>query len=279
MSDIGTRVYEQIWAELVQATRDFVHGIGFEEVVIGLSGGLDSAAVAVLAVDAFGADKVHLIGMPSKFSSDGTRNDAAILAVNLGCPYDVLPITASCNAVFDTLNEILAPAPEAARELALENIQARMRMIYLMALSNAYGWIVLNTGNKSERFVGYSTLYGDTCGAFAPFGSLYKTELIELLRWRNGLDGAVPQSIFDRPPSAELRDDQKDSDSLPPYPQLDAILELYVDDGLAPADIVASGHDEAAVSRTVKLVEGSAYKRAQEPPAPAISLKDVLPEI
>ena len=256
---------EEVYAALVLGTHDYVAKSGFSDVVVGLSGGVDSALVATIAVDALGADHVHAVAMPSRFSSAGSLDDAALVATNLGIELDRIGIEAAHAALLDLLAPLFAERPPG---LAEENLQARVRGTLLMALSNKLGWLVLTTGNKSETAVGYSTLYGDMAGGFAVIKDVPKTLVYELCAARNARAGRdlVPRSVLTKPPSAELRPDQRDEDSLPPYPVLDPILEGYVEHDLSVADLVELGHDEATVRRVVALVDGSEYKRRQGPP-------------
>jgi NAD+ synthase (glutamine-hydrolysing) len=256
---------DEVYAALVLGTRDYVGKSGFSDVVLGLSGGVDSALVATIAVDALGAEHVHGVAMPSRFSSSGSLDDAAQLVANLGIDLQVLPI----ESVHAAYLELLAPAFDGRPvDLAEENLQARARGTLLMALSNKLGWLVLATGNKSEMAVGYATLYGDMAGGFAVVKDVPKTLVYELCRARNvraGID-LVPQAILDKPPSAELRADQRDDDTLPPYEVLDPILEGYVERDLSVAELVELGHDGATVLKVVALVDASEYKRRQAPP-------------
>jgi NAD+ synthase (glutamine-hydrolysing) len=255
---------EEIYRALVLGTRDYVTKNGFTHVALGLSGGIDSALVAAIACDALGAANVTGVTMPSPFSSAGTRNDAARLARNLGIEFLRLPIT----PVFAAYRRALAkPFKGLKEDVTEENLQARIRGNYLMALSNKFGWLILTTGNKSEIGVGYSTLYGDMAGGFAVIKDVPKTlvyQVAEHVNRRAGRD-VIPRSIFDRPPSAELRPDQTDQDSLPPYPELDAILEAYVEGDQGVADIVARGFDAATVKRVIAMVDRNEYKRRQGP--------------
>ena len=255
---------EEVYRALVLGTRDYVSKSGFKRAVIGLSGGIDSALVAAIACDALGPANVTGVTMPSPYSSSGTRRDAARLARNLGIEFLRLPIT----RVFDAHRRVLARAfkglPEDVTE---ENLQARVRGNYLMALSNKFGWLVLTTGNKSEIAVGYSTLYGDMAGGFAVIKDVPKTLVYRLTEHVNQQAGRerIPRTIFERAPSAELRPGQTDQDSLPPYPVLDAILEAYVEGDQGVADIVAQGFDEGTVKRVIAMVDRNEYKRRQGP--------------
>jgi NAD+ synthase (glutamine-hydrolysing) len=262
----------EIYEALVLGTRDYVEKNGFRHVVIGLSGGIDSTLVALIAVDALGPDRVTTVTMPSPYSSTGTRSDAHDLARNLGVEILELPIAPMMQGFEEALRE-----PFAGREpgIAEENLQARIRGNLLMALSNKFGWLVLTTGNKSELAVGYSTLYGDSAGGFAVIKDVPKTlvyELTELRDTRAGR-GLVPPEIVTRPPSAELRPDQRDEDSLPPYAVLDRILEGYVEHDHGREQLIARGLPEADVDRIIRLVDLAEYKRRQNPPGIKISAK------
>ena len=254
----------EVFEALVLGTRDYVTKNGFKHVVIGLSGGIDSALVAAIAVEALGHENVTGVTMPSPYSSAGTRADARRLAKNLAIEFMALPITPVFGAFKRGLSK---PFKGLAEDVAEENIQARIRGTLLMALSNKFGWLVLTTGNKSEIGVGYSTLYGDMAGGFAVIKDVPKTLVYEVARHVNERAGraVIPESIFTRPPSAELRPDQTDQDTLPPYPLLDAILEAYVEQDKSVADIVALGFDPETVRRVVRMVDANEYKRRQGP--------------
>jgi len=255
---------EEIYRALVMGLGDYVRKNGFRHVVVGLSGGIDSALVACIAVEALGAANVTGVTMPSPYSSAGTRSDAARMAKNLGIEFLRLPIT----SVFKSYARALAkPFKGLKADVTEENLQARIRGNYLMALSNKFGWLVLTTGNKSEIGVGYSTLYGDMAGGFAVIKDVPKTLVYELSAHANARAGRelIPRSIFQRAPSAELRPDQTDQDSLPPYAVLDAILEAYVEGDQGISDIVARGFDEATVRRVIAMVDRNEYKRRQGP--------------
>ena len=248
----------EVYAALTLGVRDYVEKNGFGRVVLGLSGGIDSALTARIAVDALGAERVVTVVMPSPYSSEGTQGDARALARELGTELLELPITPMMEGFDAALAEVFA-GREA--DLTEENLQARIRGMLLMALSNKFGWLVLTTGNKSEVSVGYSTLYGDSAGGFAPIKDVPKTLVFALAR-----HAGLPASILERPPSAELRADQRDEDSLPPYDRLDAILEAYIEDEL-PADAIARlGHARQEVDRVLRLVDLAEYKRRQSPP-------------
>jgi NAD+ synthase (glutamine-hydrolysing) len=256
-------VEAEVYAALCLGLRDYLAKNGFNHVVLGLSGGIDSALVAAIAVDALGAERVSVIVMPSQFSSEATQGDARALAATLGVQLIELPIAGVFAAYESDLAEQFAGLPPS---LAEENLQARIRGNLLMALSNKFGWLVLTTGNKSEMSVGYSTLYGDSAGGFAVIKDLEKTLVYRLARWRNEDGGPIPASIIERPPSAELRPDQRDDQSLPPYDTLDAILRGYVEEDLGREELIATGLPAAAVDQVIALVDTAEYKRRQAPP-------------
>ena len=269
-------VEEEIYRALVLGTRDYVTKNAFTDVVIDLSGGIDSSLVATIAADALGADHVHGVAMPSRFSSDHSLADAEELARRLGIDYRVIPIEAAHVAFTD----MLAPAFTGwAPDLTEENIQSRIRGVTHMALSNKFGWMVLTTGNKSELAVGYSTIYGDTAGGFAVIKDVLKTTVYRLCQWRNaqpdgpGAQPPIPESVLTKPPSAELRPDQRDDESLPPYDVLDPILEAYIESDLTAAELVEAGFDEELVRRVVRLVDLAEYKRRQYPPGVRVTPK------
>jgi NAD+ synthase (glutamine-hydrolysing) len=260
----------EVYQALVLGTRDYIHKNGFEKVVIGLSGGIDSAIVATIAVDALGKDNVIGISMPSRYSSTGSVTDTQKLTQNLGIKLKTISIEKPFQAYLETLTESFTGAkPDSAEE----NLQARVRGNLLMALSNKFGWLVLTTGNKSEMATGYTTLYGDMAGGFAVIKDVPKTLVYKITRYRNTQAGfdLIPAAIIDKPPSAELRPDQKDSDSLPVYEILDSILTAYVEDDKSVDQIVALGFDKAIVQKTAKLVDRSEYKRRQAPPGVKIT--------
>lgn len=262
---------------MVLSLRDYCQKSGFKKVLLGLSGGIDSALVAVIAADALGAENLRAVMLPSAYTSDGSLSDARTLAQTLGCRYDTLPITEgqeAINATLEPLFDGLKP------DLTEENIQSRLRGLLLMALSNKFGEMLLTTGNKSEVAVGYATIYGDMAGGYNPIKDLYKTRVFEICRWRNenhrdwmrGPAGAViPTSIIEKPPSAELRPDQKDSDSLPDYPVLDGILQILVDQDGSIADCVAAGYAKEDAKRVEHLLYMSEYKRFQAAPGARLS--------
>jgi NAD+ synthase (glutamine-hydrolysing) len=254
---------EAIYRALVLGVRDYVHKNGFHGAVLGLSGGIDSALVLCLAVDALGADQVEVLSMPSRYTADMSNEDAALQAARMGVRRRVIPIEPAFDAFLGLLAEEFRGLPPDVTE---ENIQARCRGILLMAVSNKTGRILLTTGNKSEMSVGYATLYGDMAGGFAPIKDLPKTLVYRLARWRNREGEVIPRRVIEREPSAELRADQRDTDSLPPYEVLDPILERYVEDDASVAEIVAEGYDAGTVRRVVRLVDRNEYKRRQAPP-------------
>jgi NAD+ synthase (glutamine-hydrolysing) len=251
---------EQMRRGLVLALRDYVGKNDFGDVVLGLSGGIDSALVAALAADALGPERVHCVSMPSRYSSEGTRGDAQRLAENLGCDFREIPIEEIVVAFDQALGGL--------EGLAAENLQARARGTMLMALSNTNGWLVLATGNKSELSVGYSTLYGDLAGGFALIKDVFKTDVFRLALYLNERAGrdVIPASILERAPSAELRADQLDADSLPPYDQLDVVLEAYVELDRSREELLAEGFDQQVVDRALALIDRAEYKRRQAPP-------------
>jgi NAD+ synthase (glutamine-hydrolysing) len=263
---------EEIYRALALGARDYVRKNGFRQVVIGLSGGVDSSLVACIAADALGPENVTGVAMPSRYSAGFSETDAARLADNLGIHFLVIPIEQAFQAHLDTLAE-----PFAGREpdVTEENLQARIRGNLLMALSNKFGWLVLTTGNKSEMSVGYATLYGDMAGGFAVIKDVPKMLVYELARWRNAQEGgpAIPERVLTRPPSAELRPDQADTDSLPPYEVLDSILQAYVEEDASLAEIVALGFDEPLVREVMRMVDRNEYKRRQAPPGVRITLR------
>jgi NAD+ synthase (glutamine-hydrolysing) len=260
----------EVYAALVLGLRDYVDKNGFKHVVMGLSGGIDSALVATIAVDALGPDRVSVVVMPSPHSSQATQDDARQLAENLGVPARDLPIADAMSAYDHTLGEVFEGLEA---DLTEENLQARIRGNLLMALSNKFGWLVLTTGNKSEMAVGYSTLYGDSAGGFAVIKDCPKTLVYQLARYRNEIGPVIPESILKRAPSAELRPDQRDDDSLPPYELLDPILDGYIEDDLGHEALVLRGYAEEDVERVIALVDRAEYKRRQAPPGIKISTK------
>lgn len=255
---------------LVMGLQDYFGKLGFKSAILGLSGGIDSAVVAVLAARALGEDNVRCILMPSQFSSDHSVNDARVLAKNLGCQYDIIPI----ETVFQEYEKVLEPHFLGTTfNVTEENIQARIRGMLVMAFSNKFGNILLNTSNKSEMAVGYGTLYGDMCGGLSVIGDLYKTEVFALARYINKDGEVIPENTITKPPSAELRPDQKDSDSLPDYDILDEILFQYIEKRQGPKEIIAQGFDPALVKRILRLVNINEFKRYQTAPVLRVSNK------
>lgn len=255
---------------LVMGVRNYFGKLGFKKAMLGLSGGIDSAVTLVLAARALGNENVHSVLMPSPFSSSHSVSDAEQLAENLGSPYDIIPI----DKAYDSFNKIMDPFfGDLPFDVTEENLQARIRGVILMALSNKFGYILLNTSNKSEAAVGYGTLYGDMNGGLSVLGDVYKTEVFELAEYINREQEIIPVNIITKPPSAELRPDQKDSDSLPEYDILDKILYEYIEQRKGPAEIIAMGFDEKTVRKTLKLVNTSEYKRHQTPPILRVSPK------
>ena len=261
---------EKLYRALVLGLRDYLHKCGFKSAVLGLSGGIDSALTAVLAVEALGRENVRGVSLPSQYSSQGSLDDARILAENLGIQYDVIPIQPMFVAAKGQLAGVFAGRAE---DTAEENIQARLRAVILMAMSNKFGSLLLTTGNKSELAVGYCTLYGDMCGGLAVISDVPKTTVYRLSEWINREREIIPRDTITKPPSAELRPDQTDQDSLPPYDVLDAILEAYVVHGKSRADIVAAGFEKATVERIVRLIDLNEYKRRQAAPGLKVTSK------
>lgn len=261
---------EELYRALELGLADYVRKNGFSDVVVGLSGGIDSALVATLATDALGPERVHGVLMPGPYSSQGSIDDAAALAANLGIDALTLPI----GGPFETFLAALEPAfGDLPQDITEENLQARTRGILLMALSNKLGWLVLATGNKSEVSVGYSTLYGDMVGGFSPIKDVFKTRVWELARWRNELKPVIPEATIAKPPSAELRPDQTDQDTLPPYELLDHILAGYVELDRSASDLVADGYDRVVVERVIRMVDAAEYKRRQAAPGTRVTPK------
>jgi NAD+ synthase len=268
---------ESIYQAMMLGLRDYVNKTGFPSVIIGLSGGVDSALTTAVAADALGAGRVHTVMMPSPYTSRDSLEDAKACAEAVGVKYDIVGIEPAMEAFAEMLRPLFGNRKEDVTE---ENIQSRARGVTLMALSNKLGGMVVTTGNKSEMAVGYATLYGDMCGGYNVLKDVYKTTVFELCKWRNehlpeGALGAkgrvIPERIIAKPPSAELRPDQKDSDSLPPYPVLDAILKGLIERDLAPEDLAREGHDLATVQRVWRLLEAAEYKRRQAPPGVKIT--------
>jgi len=253
---------EEVYEALVLGTGDYVRKNGFTDAVIGLSGGVDSSLVAAIAVDALGAAHVHGVSMPSRFTSDASNDDAADLAARLGADYRAVPIEPAHEALLSMMEP---PFSGTVAGLAEENIQSRLRGVVLMALSNKFGWLVLTTGNKSELAVGYSTLYGDTAGGFAVLKDVPKTLVYALCRWRNSQREVIPERVLVKAPTAELRPGQLDTDSLPPYHDLDPVLEAYVQRDMTAAELVEAGFEPELVSRVARMVDAAEYKRRQSP--------------
>jgi NAD+ synthase (glutamine-hydrolysing) len=262
----------EVYTALVTGTRDYVIKNGFSDVVIGLSGGIDSSLVATIAADALGAAHVHGVAMPSRFSSAASESDAGLLASNLGIDFRTIPIETVHRAFLELLRPDFAGLPE---DLTEENLQSRIRGVLLMALSNKMGWLVLTTSNKSETAVGYSTLYGDTAGGFAVIKDVRKTLVYRLSEWRNanGSPSPIPDSVLTKAPSAELRPDQRDDQNLPPYEVLDPVLMDYVEGDLTAGELVDAGYDPELVRKVVGLVDLAEYKRRQNPPGVRVTPK------
>src|SRR5262245_10776802 len=271
LAELLTPVRE-VYEALVLGTRDYVTKNGFTDAVIALSGGIDSSLVALIAADALGPEHVHGVLMPSRYSSDHSLTDAEKLCAELGIEPRVIPIEPAHAAFLDML---AASFTGLEPDITEENIQSRSRGTLLMALANQFGWLVLTTGNKGELAVGYSTLYGDTAGGYAVIKDVPKTLVYELARDRNARAGRplVPENVLTKPPSAELRPDQRDDQSLPPYDVLDPILQAYVEDDRTRAELVAMGFEPALVERITRLVDLSEYKRRQSPPGPRVTTK------
>jgi NAD+ synthase (glutamine-hydrolysing) len=267
---VDEKSIENIYHALVLGIRDYFAKQNFKKAVLGLSGGIDSALVTVLAADALGKDNVHVILMPSQFSSSGSVDDSVEMVQKLGISYDILPIKSIFDKYLETLKPVFKELPFSVAE---ENIQARIRGALLMAESNKFGYILLNTSNKSELAVGYGTLYGDMCGGISVIGDVYKTQVYALSKYMNTNGIRIPEAIISKPPSAELRPGQKDSDSLPEYDILDKVLYLYIEKRQGPEEIIAAGFDPALVRRILKLVNTNEYKRYQTPPILRVSSK------
>jgi NAD+ synthetase len=261
---------EKIYKALVLGLRDYVHKCGFKSALLGLSGGIDSALTAVIAVEALGRENVRGVSLPSQFSSQGSLDDARLLAQNLGIQYDVVPIQPMFLASKEQLKTVFA---DRAEDTAEENIQARLRGVVLMGMSNKFSSLLLTTGNKSELAVGYCTLYGDMCGGLAVISDVPKTMVYRISRWINRQREIIPEASITKAPSAELRPNQTDQDSLPPYDVLDAILEAYVVESRSSAEIIKAGFDEATVRRVVRLIDLNEYKRRQSAPGLKVTSK------
>ena len=261
---------ETVYQALVLGTRDYLHKCGFKSAVLGLSGGIDSALTAVIAAEALGRENVRGVSLPSQFSSQGSLDDAQILAQNLGIQYDVIPIQPMFIKAKEQLKKVFAHCEENTAE---ENIQARLRGVMLMAMSNKFGSLLLTTGNKSELAVGYCTLYGDMCGGLAVISDVPKTMVYRISKWVNRDREIIPTDSITKAPSAELRPNQTDQDSLPPYDVLDAILEAHVVEGRGAAEIIKSGFDEATVRRIIRLINLNEYKRRQAAPGLKVTTK------
>jgi NAD+ synthase (glutamine-hydrolysing) len=266
----------EVYGALVLGVRDYVRKNGFRSVILALSGGIDSALTATIAADAIGPDRVYVVLMPSRYSSDHSVTDAEDLVRRQGLHAMTIPIA----SMVDAFSDALTPHGFPEKGLPAENLQARVRGVVLMGLSNAGGHLVLTTGNKSELATGYSTLYGDSAGGFGPIKDVPKTLVWELSRWRNeeaaraGATPPIPENSITKPPSAELAPGQMDTDSLPPYEVLDALLDDYVEKDMGTAELIAAGHDAELVERVVRLVDTAEYKRRQYPPGPKISQKN-----
>jgi len=262
----------EVYDALVLGTSDYIRKNGFSDALVALSGGIDSSLVATLAADALGSERVHGVLMPSRFSSPGSVEDASRLAANLGMETTTVGIEPAHHVMLEMLVPAFSSA-DPSTGLAGENLQARIRGVILMAISNERGWLVLTTGNKSEMAVGYATLYGDMAGGYAVLKDVPKTLVYELCEYRNSVAGhdLVPRAVITKPPSAELRPDQRDDESLPPYAVLDPILEGYVERDLTVDDLVAEGYDAATVRRVIDLVDHAEYKRRQAPPGPRVT--------
>ena len=268
IDDEKPEAVELVYKALVVGIHDYFHKNGIKRAVLGLSGGIDSALVATLAVDALGAENVHGLLMPSQYSTDHSVRDAEELAHNLGMGYDIVPI----RPIFDQLRESMKPVfGDRAEDVTEENMQARVRGTLVMSYANKFGAMALNTTNRSEAAMGYGTLYGDSCGGMAVIGDLYKTEVYQLSEWINRDGIRIPQNTIDKAPSAELRPGQKDSDSLPDYDTLDAVLNLYLDESMCEEEIVAEGYDRDTVQMVIRKVAQNEWKRLQFPPQLKVS--------
>jgi NAD+ synthase (glutamine-hydrolysing) len=261
---------ELIYQALVLGIKDYFTKLNFSKAILGLSGGIDSALTLVLAAEALGKENVLAVLLPSKYSSDHSVSDSLKLVETLGCNYQIIPIENGVASVEDSLKELFSGQQPGIAE---ENIQARMRAIILMAISNKFGYILLNTSNKSEAAVGYGTLYGDMCGGLSVIGDLFKTQVYELSNYINQEKEIIPQNIISKPPSAELRPNQKDSDSLPDYEIRDKVLYEYIENRKGKNEIIELGFDEDLVNRITNLVNANEFKRHQSPPILRVSSK------
>jgi NAD+ synthase (glutamine-hydrolysing) len=258
----------EIYEALIMGVRDYVEKNKFGGVIIGISGGIDSALTAVIARDALGNSRIHTIFMPSEYSAKQSLDDSISVTKNLGVKMDVIPIKDIFSQYLSTLAPNFRGKPA---NIAEENLQARIRGNILMALSNKFGWLVLNTGNKSETSTGYCTLYGDMAGGFSVLKDIPKTLVYKLVKWRNRKKVVIPQSIIDRPPTAELKPGQLDQDTLPPYEVLDPIIKAYVEDNKSVQQIIAKGFDKATVSKVISMIDRSEYKKRQSAPGTRIT--------
>ncbi len=262
-----SKIIENYYHAIVLALKDYCRKNNFQQVILGLSGGVDSALVATLAAHALRPENVRCIMLPSPYTSQISLEDAAALAKNLHVKLDTVPIEDSMQSA----NKSLEPVLGTLTDITAQNIQSRLRGLFLMAISNQTGVMLLTTGNKSEMAVGYSTLYGDMCGGYNPIKDLYKTDVYKMCRWINRDKEVIPQRIIDRPPSAELKPDQKDSDSLPDYVELDSILKGFIEQSLSPDEIATYGHNPATVEKVWKMLRRNEYKRFQAPPGVKLS--------
>ncbi|MFW0777320.1 MAG: NAD+ synthase [Rickettsiales bacterium] len=256
----------RVWEAMKLGLSDYVHKNGFTDIVLGLSGGIDSAITAVIAADVLGKEHVHGVLLPSPYTSKDSNEDALVLVENLGISTQTVPITPGMQTMEEVLSPVFHDASWMENVAVGGNLQARLRGLTLMALSNQFGWLLLSTGNKSEIAVGYSTLYGDACGGYNVIKDLYKTQVYALAKWRNAQGVVIPERIITKAPSAELKPDQTDQDQLPPYDVLDAILALHIEGRLGAAEIIAKGYDEQVVQKIVKLVRINEFKRRQMSP-------------
>jgi NAD+ synthetase len=268
MPPVTTNSIAMLQDALVVGIRDYMHKSGFADVVLGLSGGLDSAVVACLAVEALGPERVHGISLPSPYSSQGSITDARALAENLGCDFQIIPISDTFASVKETLADCFV---DVSLDTTEENIQARLRGLFWMALSNKFGWLLLNASNKSELAMGYTTLYGDMCGSLAVLSDVYKSDVYRLADWINREKEVIPLATLTKPPSAELRPDQQDTDSLPPYGTLDGILRLFIEEGKSKEEVGEAGYAGETIDYVLRLLLGTEYKRRQAAPGLRVS--------